>query len=169
MSRSAPITLSRPFSASKSASDFGALDHECTVFSYYLVNQKPSEYVLEKYREAHARSHFVHGLATNHWDRFLLSISTKHPALTKLVDAYTSIFFKRSTVRKKWILLLAILESCAPTYHYFDYPETDNKKIAFIKMFWNGGVFLLALCLSIILFMPLHLIFAASAKLLRYE
>jgi hypothetical protein len=153
----------------KAAGGVDPLDLECIAFSYYLTRQKPGQYVLDKYREAHATSGLILNRKTNRMDRFLLNVSTRHPLATKLVDSYTSIFFKTSTARRKWILLLAILESCAPSYQHFDSPDSRSKSLILIGILWRIVGFLVALSVSIILFMPLHLIFNTKSKLLgRY-
>src|SRR5205823_3568092 len=99
------------------------LDRECTVFARYLVGESPGGYVLEKYRDAHAKSALADIRVDDAFDRVLLHIALVHPVATKLVDAYTAFFFKTSTVRKKWVLLLAILESAPPAFHLFDSPD----------------------------------------------
>ncbi len=134
------------------------LDRECLAFSAYLIRQRPDDYVLEKYREAHDASGIVRRNEGGFLDRLLLGAATAHPIGAKLVDAYTAIFYKRSTVRRKWILLLAILESCAPTYRFFDSPDAGDKAWLAVRLLWQGMGFILALGLSIILFMPAHIV-----------
>ena len=134
------------------------LDRECLVFSAYLVRQRPNEYVLAKYREAHGASGIVKRNEGRFLDRLLVGVAVVHPVGAKLVDAYTAIFYKKSAVRRKWILLLAILESCAPTYSYFDSPDVGGRAWLAARLLWQGVGFILALGLSMILFMPAHLI-----------
>jgi hypothetical protein len=139
------------------------LDRECQAFSVYLVKRHPSEYALAKYREAHDASGIVKRGEENFFDRLLIRVSMAHPAAARLVDAYTAIFYKKSSVRRKWILLLAILESCAPTYKYFDAPDDGGPVRLAFRLLWQGLIFILAFGVSIILFMPAHLIhFSAS-------
>ncbi|MCG3160271.1 MAG: hypothetical protein JMDDDDMK_01340 [Acidobacteria bacterium] len=65
-------------------------------------------------------------------------------------------------MRRKWILLLAILESCAPTHKYFDGPDAGGKTRLAARLLWQGLVFILAFGLSVVLLMPAHLISAVS-------
>ena len=159
------IDSSKSLLVSENAAPFAALETECTVFTYYVTKQKPSAYVLNKYRQGHSIADFACTSVTHPFDSFLLQVAATHPLLTKLVDAYTAIFLRSSIVRRKWILLLAILESCSPTYRCFDSPESSNKKFLFMGMVGKGVVFLLAFCLSLVLLMPFHLGFAIYAKL----
>jgi hypothetical protein len=139
------------------------LDRECQAFSIYLVKRRPNEYVMAKYREAHDRSGIAKRGEENFFDRLLIRVSMAHSAAARLVDAYTAIFYKKSSVRRKWILLLAILESCAPTYKYFDAPDDGGKARLALRLLWQGLIFILAFGASIVLLMPAHLIhFSAS-------
>ncbi len=159
------IDSSKSLLISESAEPFADLEHECTVFTYYLIQQDPSDYVLSKYRQAHSIADFACTSETRPFERLLLHVSATHPLLTKLVDAYTAIFLRSSIVRRKWILLLAILESCSPTSRCFDSPESSSKKVLFMGMMGKGVVFLFFLGLSIVLLLPLHLGFAVYGKL----
>ena len=142
-----------------------ALDRECLAFSRYLVKQNPTQYVVDKYSEAHATAGFANGKA-NHFDRLLLSLAGTQPALAKLVDSYTGIFLKSATVRNKWILLLAIMESCSPSYQYFDSPDSSSRSLLLARMTWQGIVFLACLFLSTIVLTPLRLVLAFYSILL---
>src|SRR5215813_2079117 len=140
------------------------LDRECLAFSAYLVRQRPNEYVLAKYRDAHDSSGIVGFDERPFLDRFLVGVAAAHPIGAKLVDAYTAIFYKKSAVRRKWILLLAILESCEPTYKYFDVPDAGGRAWLAARLLWQGLGFVLALILSVLLFMPAHLVIIACSK-----
>jgi len=146
--------------------DFSALNDECHVFTYYLINQRPNGYVLNKYRDAHRASDAFHNPDTNPFDTFLVSISTTSPFVTKLVDSYTSVFFRRSVVRKKMVLLLAIIESCAPTHSHLDSPDPCAKTTLWIRMVRRGIASVLTLFLSMVLLMPFQLIFAIRSRFL---
>ena len=95
------------------------LDRECVTFARYLTGQTPGPYVTEKYRDAHLR-HDVLRAETSTIERTLLRVARATGPGAWLVDAYTAIFLRKAPVRKKWVLLVAILESCAPTAEYFE-------------------------------------------------
>jgi hypothetical protein len=140
----------------RNAGDSQTLDRECNVFFEYLTGQGPTDYVLQKYRDAN-RNLFT-SLHTSRFDNFLLSISSRYRLASKLVDVYTSVFHKRSIVRKKCILLLAILESCPISSEYVDFPDDDSKFMLWTKMFLNATGFFIVLIISMILLLPFHLL-----------
>lgn len=142
----------------KQSAELNALDRECLAFSAYLLGQQPNDYVMAKYREAHQTIDIFRRGETAGLDRLFVSLSTAHPLSAKLVDAYTAIFRRKATVRRKWILLLAIMESCSPSHHYFDSPDNGGKAKLAVALLWRGLIFVLAFVVSIIIFMPFHII-----------
>src|SRR5262249_34755461 len=89
-----------------------ALNKECEAFSFYLTRQYPNTYVRAKYLAAHqVHPDLQSGYRNNFFDRFLLAISVKSVPLAKMADSYASIFSRGCLLRKKIVLLLAILES----------------------------------------------------------
>lgn len=139
------------------------LHKECTVFCRYLIKQEPNDYVQEKYKDAHMKSGIKLGNSSA-FDRLLISTSLINPVFTKIVDIYTSIFFKSSVFRKKMILLLAILESCTPSCQYLDSVSTSSKTVLFIRIFQYVSFFVLGLIFSMIFLLPLHLILKAVSR-----
>jgi len=138
------------------------LGRECAAFARYLTGQVPSAYVLEKYRDAHARCAPLR--ATAAIDRLLLSVARAHGRGAWLVDAYTAVFLKGAVVRKKWVLLVALLESSAPASDYFDAPDPGGRGVLVARLAWKGAAFVLALCLSTVVFLPFHLLLGATSK-----
>jgi hypothetical protein len=132
------------------------LEYETRLFTRYLINSDPDRYILGKYVEAH-RQNRIHG-EVGHFDNFILQAARKSFFLTKLADSYTTVFYRKSILRKKFILLLAILESCAPTCHCIDSSDNLSKLTLTIKMFQKSAIFSIALFLATIVFMPVHII-----------
>jgi NADH dehydrogenase len=141
-----------------------SLNRECSVFTSYLMKREATEYVQEKYREAHTTSRIFDDLSSNPFDSFLLRLSTKSPFMLRLVDAYTAVFAKRSTFRRKMILLLAILESCAPTYRQFEITDAPGAVSLGFRLAERGLFFSLTLLLSLLLLAPARFILAVSVN-----
>jgi len=83
------------------------LQRECRLFTQYLLGCVPDRYVERKYIEAHE---MLSNLApANRFDVFLIGTARRHSILLKLADAYAGIFDNRGLLRKKLVLLFAIL------------------------------------------------------------
>ena len=87
-----------------------------------------------------------------------MKLSARSPLLVRLADAYASLFLKHSLLRKKLILLLAILENAPPAQAKFDHPDSAKLLGLLATLGWHGVVYAATLILSVILFGPLHLI-----------
>jgi hypothetical protein len=144
----------------KTRDQVGDLQDECAVFTHYLVGEWPNQYVVGKYREAHAVSHIFENVDPSSFDGFLLNMATNHPFGTRLVDAYTAVFSKSSIFRKKMILLMAILESCAPTYLQFDRPDPTPSLVLVVRLLQRGCAFGLSFFLSTVFLLPIHVGFS---------
>jgi hypothetical protein len=140
------------------------LDRECAGFAGYLTGLPVTEYVLEKYHDAHARQTRLDARAAATFDRWLISIARAHALGAWLADTYTSVFFKRALVRRKWILLVAILESVAPTAGLFDVPDPGGRGAFVARLGWRGLAFLVGLGISSVLFLPAHVVLSAMSR-----
>jgi len=135
------------------------LSRECEVFTSYLIKLVPNSYVIDKYRDAHLVTDLRLQHSERGFDKLLVSMASIHPFLTRMVDSYARIVCPATLARKKLILLMAILETCAPTHEKFDLWRQTRKGIAYMRIFENGATFLSNVALSILLLGPLHLVF----------
>ena len=147
------------------------LEQECQTFTRYLLKQPPTDYVEAKYREAHVVGNIIRKAEVGSFDDLLLRLARAHSLGSKLVDTYAALFARSSVVRIKLIVLLGILESCAPTHMHFDTPESERMPIIVIKLLQHGLVFSFWLLLSLPLLLPLHLIssFVSSRRSKKVE
>lgn len=140
------------------------LHKECEKLSLYLTGMRPDNYVSEKYMHAHISDNItIAGDQPSVFDRFMISVATINPFLASLVDNYTKVFFKKALIRKKMVLLLAILESCEPFCSSIDTVMTGSKSAIFFKFFLKASLFMIGLVISTAIFMPFHLLFKLIA------
>lgn len=142
------------------------LRRECILMSRYMIGQQPSDYVIEKYIEAHRYSEMVDGSNQKPFERFLLQIATRNVFLLKVVDAYSAIFNPSSVLRNKLILLVAIMESCAPSYRAFEAQESASNIQILYELAWKGALFAISFALAFLILIPTQLIFTAYTKIL---
>jgi hypothetical protein len=141
-----------------------SLDRECRVFATYLTGREPREYVLASYRAAHERGELARLPAPDGFERALVRLATFRPT-TRIVDVYTALFMKRAVVRKKLVLVLAILESSAPAFEYFEGPDHPGVPRAVVRLTARGLASAVALLAALIFLGPPHLAAAAAARL----
>ena len=134
------------------------LAFECRLYCRHLIGEDPNDYVQEKYALYHSRKDARTILAKDRFDSFLLRFSRMSRLTTGLVDAYTSVFHKHSVVRKKLVLLLAILE-CTPRYlPQLDSTDPGSRPWIFTKMAARAAGYGLSLVLATPPLATLHLI-----------
>jgi len=131
---------------------------ECDVFSRYLTGCKPDDYVLKKYTEAFLHGGVLERNVDKNFDHLLLNLALLHPFFTHIADIYSRFFRADSTVRKRLVLLLAILESWAPAYKNLDDSGTNSKALFFISMLFRGVFMVLTLLLSVVTLLPIQVI-----------
>lgn len=129
------------------------LTRECEVLCRYLIDQGPSDYVLRKYREAHSGGHLKATKARDRFEDLLVKVASLSPLTARMVDSYTVLFRPRALIRKKLVLLLAILESSAPAHERLEIADRSPKSVLLLRIVCRGLLFaLLALTGAALLF-----------------
>jgi len=136
------------------------LARECDVFCRYLTGQAASPFIVEKYAEAHARDPRYGKSST--FDGVLLGAARLAPALAHLVDSYAAVGARSSLLRKKLVLLVAILESSSPA-HGFDDQITDTPaSVVILRMAGRGVLFAVRFVLAAVVLLPLQFVLAVG-------
>ena len=131
------------------------LQRECRVFTRHLIGTAPGEYVAERYLDAHrVRTDFT---PRSRFDRFLCWFAAVTPFAARLADAWCAVFAPGSVLRRKLVLLLAMLESCAPHYRRLE-DVSGNRALAFAGLFARGLGAALVLLVSVLLFLPARIV-----------
>jgi hypothetical protein len=81
------------------------------VFTRYLIGIDAPPIVLDAYQRAHDRGSVVTGSQETSLDCALLRLARLGAAGTRAADAYAALFARTSVLRRKLVLLVAILES----------------------------------------------------------
>ncbi len=142
-----------------------ALDREAAVFVRYLTGADPSspgqggaagDYVLAKYRDAHARG--AVGEATDGFDAALVRWAAAGPLRARWVDGYARFFASGGLLRRKLVLVLALLESRAPTDALVDQVEPGSRAGFLAGMTLSMGLFALRLVGAALVLTPARLV-----------
>ena len=148
----------------KGSLDTHGLEQECYLYTSYLIEWGADRYVVDKYREAHTVSEIFRNSEYQRLDTVLVAISLQQRFLTKLVDVYTRIVYPTCLVRKKWILLLGILETYGPSHSYFEITDSGGKARLCLRALAKGLEFIVLAAISIVVLMPVHVACAVQQK-----
>ncbi|MFX0137405.1 MAG: NAD-dependent epimerase/dehydratase family protein [Candidatus Hodarchaeota archaeon] len=133
------------------------IKQECIRFTKYLINCKPNAYIEKKYIKGHKRNLIENNMGP--FDTFLIKVTNKNTFIIRLADVYTTVFYRKAVLRKKLILLLAVLESCPTTYSKIDSVTGDSKISLFIETIQKVLFFLVLLFISSIVLFPIQMMF----------
>ena len=130
-----------------------ALEDEAHEFALALLGGDADSYVAVQYARAHLHLP-LHPVSA--FDRVLLAFASQGPWALRAADAYARFFAPASSLRRKLAVLVAILESAAPSDAEF--AASDEPPVGVIVQLLLAGVgFALLLGVGILALAPLHL------------
>ena len=134
------------------------INAECSAFNRYLTGQLPDSCTAEKYAAAFLPGQPLSEDLRSGFDALLVRLAVIHPLFTRAVDAFSRFFYAGSTLSKRLIILLAILESRASTAVELDYPD----KTTFLGFLFSTAmqftVFTILLGVATLFLFPLKLL-----------
>ncbi|MBN2346080.1 MAG: hypothetical protein JXO51_06785 [Candidatus Aminicenantes bacterium] len=130
------------------------LEREGRVFGRYLLGREAGAAVGARYAAAHGTLDWGEGRGW--FERLLLAAAARHPLATRACDAYSRFLCPNSLLRRKLILLLAILELTPPFYREIDAagPASAPKLAALIA--WKGLTMAALLLPALVVLLPLQ-------------
>lgn len=146
--------------AARLASDTAG--EECRVFTQHLLGRDPDDYVIATYRSAVAGMPEL--CADSRFDETLLSFARIHPWGAKIADAYASLFLRAGALRKRLVLLLAILETRPPFSQAIDQAVGGALPVLLIRLGARTAVALASLVAGTLIFTPTRLVLAMMGK-----
>jgi hypothetical protein len=139
-----------------------SIESECEVFTKYLLGCSPVPYVVQKYTDAHqVAAVFSKG---SPFDNLLVRVAGAHPTLTRLADSHARIFAPKGLLRKKLVLLLAILETSAPSYHLIDAVDGRGLIPLIFRLVFKGIAFVVSAVAGAIFFLPFQMILPSEQR-----
>jgi len=137
------------------------LDRECRAFTRHVIGREADDYVRAKYRAAHDRIPALH--SRDAFDLFLVRFARRGRLLTKLADAYAAVAMPSSLLRRKLVLLLAILETCPPYHRILDEPAGGGPVRALARLAVTGLAAAASLLAAAVILLPVRALFAVTA------
>lgn len=139
------------------------LERECAVFTRYLGAGAGDPYVLARYLAAHAAG-VVELPRTARFERVIVGLARLGPGLTRALDAYSRLFGNGNLLRRKLVLLLAVLETRAPHDGTLDAPTPGSTLGMFTRMAWLALVFATLALVSALALLPVRLACALGGE-----
>jgi NADH dehydrogenase len=137
------------------------LDAECRAFTLHVIGREADDYVHAKYRAAHDRLAALH--SRDAFDLFLVRFARRGRLLTKLADAYAAVAMPSSVLRRKLVLLLAILETCPPYHRILDEPAGGGPVRASARLVVTCFFAAASLVAAAAILLPVRALFAVTA------
>jgi hypothetical protein len=139
------------FAASESS-----IKQECERFTQYLLDGPVYPYAVRKYVQAHqVCDDFSTGDA---FDLFLVRAARVHWVVTKAADGYARFFAPRTLLRKKLVLLLAILETSSPSSRFLESAVIMPLPLLLLRLAVRGLLSTLSFTAAVVVFLPAQLI-----------
>jgi len=133
-----------------------SLERECRTYARYLIGREPDDYVIRKYIECHQTGRIPE--PADGFERFLIASSVRGPFLARMADAYASRLLKYGALRKKLVLVLALLECSRGGFETLDRTSAGGFAGTALQGAWRVFVFMLTLALGLALFVPARLV-----------
>lgn len=138
------------------------LHRECHVFTWHLLGRMPSDYVTGKYAAAHgALPSLSEGTP---FDRFLVNFARWHWLTARVADAHASVFAPASLLRRKLVLLLAVLETCPPSYQDVDAAVGGKGPLVALRLAVKGAAGVVSLTAGTLFLAPTRLVLAIVGR-----
>ena len=138
------------------------LARECDVFTRHVIGAAPTPYVLRKYAEAHEKR--ADAFVPRHrFGAFSVALAARAPFTTRMADAYCRLFAPGGVLRRKLVLLLAILETAPPFHAELD--AVRGSRAAQVAALTLGAAgWLAALTLGALLLLPAQLVLGREGR-----
>jgi nucleoside-diphosphate-sugar epimerase len=134
------------------------LQEECRSLAAYLLGVPPSPYIEEQYVKAIQ----IHGLAFDEdfscFDRTTVRLARRGRLLARCADSYCALLHRRGVLRRKLIVLAAILEHVAPMSAAFDQVEARHVSLTVLSLATYGLVSAVLLLVGAAVLIPAKLL-----------
>jgi hypothetical protein len=139
------------------------LEREAMVFGRYLLGVPVDRPVVAKYRQAHERSDVL-GSGVTRFDEVLVNLASRGVFAAGLCDAYASRLRREGSLRRKLVLLTAILESRGDSARRLDGVDPTSRVVLLAKLFLRMLGYGLRFALVVLWLGPVHLVLGSRGK-----
>ncbi len=140
----------------------GVAENECRLFTRFLAGVEMSPYVLATYARLLPTADVSPRSAQRLIERSLLAVSHAGLIPLRAADMYARVFLPRSLLRRRLVLLLAILENTEGSERPLNSAYEGSLVSVALELMLTGIASGLCLLLGIVIFAPLHLVSGAG-------
>jgi len=138
------------------------IEQECQSYARYLAGCAPTPYVIAKYLDFHQK--MGNDPTGDRFERLLVSVSARGPLWARLADSYCSIWRKNSLLRKKLVVVLALLECAPPGFEMLDRCPPGGPFGTVFQLGWGACGYACSLFAGTALFLPMRLWIAVMGR-----
>lgn len=142
----------------------GTIRREFRVFGRYLVGRDPGASALAHYERWHAARGNAEQASAPAIDRVLVAVARVHPVATRIADAYCARLRRASLLRRKLVLVLALVECSPETYALVEEPRSAGRAGAWTRLVVSGGVEGLAFVAGALFLLPIHAVLVLGRR-----
>jgi len=136
---------------------------ECDIFARQIIGRPASDRTIKAYRGA-LMARGMAAAPTRPFERLTLALARKGTIPAGWVDAYSALLHRRGLVRRRMIVLAAILENTPEGAGAFDSPASGGKARALARLAWAGAAGCVSLALGLLVLMPARLVLALTGQ-----
>jgi len=131
------------------------LERECVTLTAHLIGHPPTRPVIDAFLRAHDTS--TQFRAETAFDAWLVAIARLHVFTARLADSYAGVVAPKGLLRRKLVLLLAILETSSPHYQTIDAPLAPGAARTALALVGRGTLAVAVTFLAACALWPVHL------------
>jgi hypothetical protein len=132
------------------------LEAEVATFARYLSDADPDPFVVGKYVAAHDAG-AVEPPGTSRHERSVVALARRSAALTRMLDAHSRVFANGNLLRRKLVLVLALLETRSPGAERLDTAAPGSRLALFARIAAFGALFAVRVILAALLLVPVRI------------
>ena len=136
---------------------------ECRVFAHYLADTDASPYVQHAYASLLPTSAVPSDVHDRLIERALLAVARQGSLAARVADGYARFFLPRSLLRRRLVLMLAILENSPGSERLLNSGDEGSLLGVGARLMLTGIVSVLCSMVGVVIFAPLHLVSGGSA------
>lgn len=141
-----------------------AIRREFRVFGRYLVGRDPGAYAVSHYERWHAARGNAEAAGAPPIDRVLVAVARVHPVATRIADAYCARLRKASLLRRKLVLVLALVECSPETFALVEEPRSGGRAGTWARLVVSGTVEGLAFLVGAVFLLPVHAVLGVARR-----